>query len=214
MKKSISTLAIIFTISLTVFAQAPDKMSYQAIVRDANNDLVTSQTVGMQISILQGSTTGLAVYIETQTPTTNINGLVSLELGTGTVVTGTFSGIDWANGPYFIKSDTDPAGGTVYSISGTTQLLSVPYALYANSAGSSTGGATGPTGPAGTNGMTGATGPAGIPGTAALTGATGPTGVTGAAGIAGMTGATGPIGLPGTAALTGATGPTGAAGTN
>lgn len=119
----------------SVFAQAPEKMSYQAVVIDGNNNLVSSTSVGMQISILQGSASGTAVYVETQTPTSNANGLVSLEIGSGTVVSGTFASIDWANGPYFIKTETDPTGGTNYTITGTSQLLSVPYALYAENAG-------------------------------------------------------------------------------
>ena len=115
----------------SIFAQAPEKMSYQAVIRNSNDALVANQAVGMQISILQTIATGTAVYVETQTPTTNINGLVSLEIGTGTPVTGTFAGIDWATGPYFIKTETDPTGSTTYTITGTSQLMSVPYALYA-----------------------------------------------------------------------------------
>jgi uncharacterized protein (TIGR02145 family) len=114
-------------------AQAPQKMSYQAVIRDVNSQLVKSQAVGMQISILQGSATGTAVYVETQTATTNANGLVTIEIGTGTT-TDDFSTIDWANGTYFIKTETDPTGGTDYTIIGTSQLLSVPYALYAKTA--------------------------------------------------------------------------------
>ncbi len=123
-----------------VFAQAPNKMSYQAVIRDNSNALVTNQIVGMQISILQGSANGTAVYAETQTPTTNANGLASIEIGGGTVVSGNFSTIDWANGPYFIKTETDPTGGSNYTITGTSQLLSVPYALYATNAGNANGG--------------------------------------------------------------------------
>ena len=119
-----------------MFAQSPNKMSYQAVIRNSSNVLVTSSAVGMRISILQTSSSGTAVYIETQTPTTNANGLASIEIGGGTVVSGNFSTIDWANGPYFVKTETDPAGGANYSIIGTSQLLSVPYALYAKSAGS------------------------------------------------------------------------------
>jgi hypothetical protein len=126
-------------ISSSMFAQSPEKMSYQAVIRDASDNLVTNQTVGMQISILQGSASGTAVYEETQTPTTNANGLVSIELGTGTT-SDDFTTIDWANGPYFIKTETDPTGGTNYTITGTSQLLSVPYALYAANAGTATGG--------------------------------------------------------------------------
>jgi uncharacterized protein (TIGR02145 family) len=138
MKRIFTILAAILT-TASVFAQSPEKMSYQAVIRDAGNNLVTSQIVGMQIQILQGSEFGAAVYVETQTPTSNANGLVSLEIGAGTVVSGTFATIDWANGPHFIKTETDPTGGTSYTISGTSQLLSVPFALHAKTAQTITG---------------------------------------------------------------------------
>ncbi|EFK96717.1 Legionella vir region protein, partial [sediment metagenome] len=109
-------------------------MSYQAVIRNSSNALVVSKVIGMKISILQGSTAGTAVYVETQTPTSNANGLVTLEIGGGTVVSGNLASIDWANGPYFIKTETDPTGGTSYTITGTSQLLSVPYALHAKTA--------------------------------------------------------------------------------
>ena len=140
--KKIITICAALLMTASVFAQSPEKMSYQAIVRDGSNALVSSTAVGMQISILQGSASGTAVYVETQTPTTNANGLVSLEIGSGTVVSGDFTTIDWANGPYFIKTETDPTGGTSYTITGTSQLLSVPYALHAKTAESITGGIT------------------------------------------------------------------------
>ena len=128
LRTSLYTTVGALLLTLSSFAQAPEKMSYQAVIRGANNALVTNQQVGMQISILQGST---AVYEETQTPTSNTNGLVSLEIGTGTVISGSFTAIDWSVGTYFIKTETDPTGGTNYTITGTSQLLSVPYALYA-----------------------------------------------------------------------------------
>ena len=142
MKKLFTILLAVF-LTATVWAQSPNKMSYQAVIRNASNNLVTSTAVAMQISILQGSTGGSAVYVETQTPTTNANGLVSIEIGGGTVVSGNFSTINWANGPYFVKTETDPdgaTGGIAYTITGTSQLLSVPYALYAANAGTATGG--------------------------------------------------------------------------
>ena len=123
-------------------AQAPEKMSYQAIIRDASNKLATNQSIGMQISILQGTATGTAVYVETQTVTTNTNGLVTIEIGTGTT-TDDFTTIDWANGTYFIKTETDPTGGTSYTITGTSQLLSVPFALHAKTVDNLTGTNTG-----------------------------------------------------------------------
>lgn len=129
--KKIITICAALIMTASVFAQAPEKMSYQAVVRDGSNNLVSSTAVGMQISILQGSSSGTNVYVETQTPTTNTNGLVSIEIGAGTVVSGDFTAIDWANGPYFIQTETDPAGGSSYTITGTSQLLSVPYALHA-----------------------------------------------------------------------------------
>ena len=134
------TLLTALILVASAFAQGPDKLNYQAVVRDASNALVATQAVGMQISILQTTATGTAVYVETQTPTTNINGLVSIEIGSGTVVSGTFNTIDWSNGPYFIKTETDPTGGTNYTINGTSQLMSVPYALHANTADSIVGG--------------------------------------------------------------------------
>ena len=169
------------------FAQAPEKMSYQAVVRNTTNNLVTNQPVGMQISILQGSATGTAVYVETQTPTSNANGLVSLEIGGGAVVSGNMATINWANGPYFIKTETDPTGGSSYTITGTSQLLSAPYALYAKTSGSSTPGPQGHAGPQGPIGLTGATGPQGPIG---LIGPQGPTGTPGVNGQGVPTGGT------------------------
>lgn len=141
MKKLFTFFTIILFVS-EVFAQLPEKMSYQAVVRNNDDALVTNTEIGMQISILQGSTFGASVYVETQTSTTNANGLVSIEIGgdDATVLHGNFSEIDWADGSYFIKTETDPSGGTDYSISGISQLLSVPYALHAKTAETVTGG--------------------------------------------------------------------------
>ncbi len=127
-----------FTIA---YGQAPQKIGYQGVVRDGSNVLVSLTQVGMQISILQGSSSGTPVYVETQTPTTDINGLATVQIGSGSIITGTMAGIDWSAGPYFIKTETDPAGGTTYSITSTSELLSVPYALFAANPG--------PAGPAG-----------------------------------------------------------------
>ena len=151
MKKIYSILAGLL-LTASVFAQAPQKMSYQAVIRNSSNTLITSAPIGMQISVLQGSASGTAVYVETQTPSTNANGLASVEIGGGTVVSGNFSTINWANGPYFIKTETDPTGGTVYTITGTNELMSVPYALFS---------ANGTPGPAGPQGIQGIPGPVG-----------------------------------------------------
>ena len=129
------TIFLSFFLTFTVFSQSPDKMSYQAVIRDNGNKLLSNTAVGMRISILQYSATGSTVYVETQKPTTNFNGLAGIEIGSGTVVSGSFATIDWSKGPYFIKTETDPNGGTNYTITGTSQLLSVPYALYAKNAG-------------------------------------------------------------------------------
>jgi hypothetical protein len=135
--KKLFTLFVIIALTNSVFAQSPQKMSYQCVVRNSSGTLVTNQTVGMKISILQGSASGTVVFSETYSPNpqTNANGLVSIEIGSGIPVIGTFTGINWAAGPYFLKTETDPLGGTNYTIVGTSQLLSVPYALYAKTAG-------------------------------------------------------------------------------
>lgn len=137
MKKIFTFLAAVL-VTASLWAQSPEKMSYQAVIRNADNNLVANTVVGMQISILQTSADGVTVYTETQTPTTNANGLVSLEIGTGDS-SDDFSTIDWANGLYFIKTETDPSGGTNYTITGVSQLLSVPYALHAKTAETITG---------------------------------------------------------------------------
>ena len=137
MRKLFTILLAVF-LTATVWAQSPNKMSYQAVIRNSSEALVTNTTVGMKISILQGSRRK-AVYVETQSPTTNANGLISIKIGDGTVQSGDFTNIEWANGPYFIKTETDPAGGTDYTITGTSQLLSVPYALHAKTAESVSG---------------------------------------------------------------------------
>jgi hypothetical protein len=205
-------------------AQSPEGFTYQAVVRDANSALVVSANVGIRISLLQGNPTGTAVFVETHTPPTNVNGLLSVEIGSGALVSGSISGINWANGPFFIKTETDPTGGTSYGIVSVTQLMSVPYALYAKTAGNNLPGPTGPmgvTGPKGSTGAIGSTGPTGAQGMAGVAGATGPQGIqgstgaagaTGPQGIAGVTGLTGPQGIQGSTGAVGSTGPQGMAG--
>lgn len=126
------TTIVVMLLSMIVLAQSPEMFSYQAIIRNSENNLIVNQQVGLQISILQGTDANSAtsVYSETQTPATNANGLISIKIGTGTSFDD-FSVIDWSTGTYFIKTETDPNGGTNYSITGTSQLLSVPYALHA-----------------------------------------------------------------------------------
>src|SRR5271157_2100613 len=126
MKKLYTILAAVL-LAICADAQSPQMMSYQAVIRNSSNVLITNKIISMRITIEQSTA---PVYIEKQTASTNDNGLATLEIGNGTVLYGTFSGINWANGPYYIKTETDPNGGTNYTISGTSQLLSVPYALY------------------------------------------------------------------------------------
>jgi hypothetical protein len=196
-------------IGTSIFAQAPQKMSYQAVIRNTSGALVTSSSVGMKISILQGTLSGTVVYAETQTASTNANGLVSLEIGSGTIIIGTFSGINWGNGPYFIKTQTDPLGGTNYTISSSSQLMSVPYALFS---ANGIPGPQGPAGPAGPTGLTGSVGAIGPQGPIGLTGPAGAQGLTGLTGAVGATGAQGPTGLTGAVGATGAQGPIGLTG--
>jgi hypothetical protein len=132
--KKLFPLLVTVLLTVSVFAQTPEKMSYQAVIRNANNQLIANTLVDMQICILQGSANGTAVYVETQRPSTNANGLVSIEIGAGEVESGSFANIDWQNGSYFIKTETDPTGGNNYSITGTSQILSVPFALHAKTA--------------------------------------------------------------------------------
>jgi hypothetical protein len=127
---------------VSVFAQTPSNMSYQAVIRNSSDQLVINHAIGMKISILQGSVTGTVAYEETHTPTSNANGLITIEIGSGTIVFGDFDTINWANGPYFVKTYIDPSGGTNYTLDIASQLLSVPYAFYAKTAESIAGGGT------------------------------------------------------------------------
>ncbi len=127
-------LLILLLLSENIWAQAPQKMTYQAVIRNSSNALILSSPIGIKVSVLQGSANGTVTYSETQIQNTNINGLVSLEIGMGTPVIGTFSNINWANGPYFIQTEVDPSGGSNYSVMGVTELISVPYALYSANA--------------------------------------------------------------------------------
>ena len=135
MKRTITLFIITVLCAATLFAQAPEKFSYQAVVRNASNALVTNAQVSVRVSILQGGADGQALYVETHSAVTNANGLLTVEIGDGNVQQGSFADIDWANGPYFLKTETDPNGGSNYSVTSTQQLLSVPYALYAKDAG-------------------------------------------------------------------------------
>lgn len=118
-----------------VIGQAPERVGYQLVVRDMSNSAVSEQAVGVRATILQGSSSGANVYRELHSPVTNTDGLLSLDIGAGTVQNGSFSAINWNAGPYFIQIEIDPSGGTAYSISQISEFFSVPYALHAKNAG-------------------------------------------------------------------------------
>jgi hypothetical protein len=133
------TAVILFLLSFTFcllssHAQTPHAFKYQTVVRNASNQPVPNQLVSLKISILQSSSTGIPVYIETHMATTNVLGIVNLEIGHGTLVSGNFSTINWGTNSYYVQIELDPAGGTAYQNMGTSQLLSVPYALHAKTA--------------------------------------------------------------------------------
>jgi hypothetical protein len=181
---------IILAIHFLAIAQAPQGMNYQAAARNSQGNLLLNQQIGLRFSIHDGSLTGAIVYSETQTATTNAFGSFSTVIGSGTPVQGTFASIPWASGSKFLQVEIDVTGGVNYVDMGTSQLMSVPYALFAqNSANGPTGatGVTGNTGDIGPTGATGATGAIGITGNTGATGATGPSG-----GPIGPTGAVGP----------------------
>jgi uncharacterized protein (TIGR02145 family) len=126
MKKT-SLLILVMFINAISFAQTPNKMSFQTVVRNNLGRLVVNKTIGVRLSILKTSSTGTTVYMETHSKTSNVNGLLTLEVGTGTASSGTFATIDWAQGPYFLKTEMDLNGGASYTITGVTEFVSVPY---------------------------------------------------------------------------------------
>lgn len=150
--KQLFTFLVAVILTPSAYAQIHQKMSYQAVIHDDNNNLLINKSVGMQVSILKDSATGTAVYVERQSTFSNNKGLVRIEIGMGKAVLNTFDAIDWASGPYFMKIETDPDGGKNYRITGTSQLLSVPYVLYAENSGSSV---PGPQGLPGVKGVVG-----------------------------------------------------------
>jgi hypothetical protein len=130
----LSTLCLVVFCVILTFAQAPQKLNYQSVVFDSQNALVRNTAIGLRISILQNSLSADPIFQEVYSPNpiTNANGVVTVEIGTGNPVIGAFELIDWATGPYFIKSETDITGGLNYTIIGSSEILSTPYALFAN----------------------------------------------------------------------------------
>jgi trimeric autotransporter adhesin len=135
MKKSIFSLFIALMCFFTVNAQTPTGFKYQAVARDAASKPLVNKTIAVRISILQGSATGSSVYKETKTVKTSDLGLFSLNIGEGNA---DLSKVDWAKGLYFIAVEMDPAGGTAFQAMGSSQLMSVPFAMYAAKSASST----------------------------------------------------------------------------
>jgi hypothetical protein len=130
--KNIYTIILAIALFLNVNAQTPQGFNYQGVARNAAGVELVNQAIGIQISILDGSPTGTAVYTETHAPTTDANGLFTLTIGGGTATVGTFAGINWAiGGGKWLQVSMDAAGGTAYQLLGSSQLMSVPYALFA-----------------------------------------------------------------------------------
>ncbi len=136
--KKLITLFISITLTLWLYAQSPELMSYQCVVRERGGELIKDQNIGVRTTILRGTMIPMIIYQETYSPipVTNENGLLTLQIGSGKPITGDFSKINWSSGPYFLKTEIDPAGGSNYTITGQSQILSVPYALYSEKTGS------------------------------------------------------------------------------
>jgi hypothetical protein len=130
MKKSV---LLLFTFLLTIsgYSQAPQGISYQAVAFDLGGNPIANGNVGVKISIIDNSISGTVVYSETHAKTTNAQGLFNLNIGQGSAIASAFSSINWGTNSKFLKVEVDPAGGTNYTNIGTNQLMSVPYALFA-----------------------------------------------------------------------------------
>ena len=135
MKKLIFLFSFMILVVATLVAQVPQNMSYQAVVRNASHQLVVNSAITVQVRIIPHVMNNAPIYQEEHQTTTNDNGLMTLQIGGGQAIQGVFSAIPWADGPYYLRVDIDPAGGNDFTISSVQQLMSVPYALYAVEAG-------------------------------------------------------------------------------
>ena len=135
--KNLATSILFLLLSTVAMAQAPQAINYQGVLRDGAGMPIANHLCSFRFSILQGSVSGITVYVETNTDTTNAYGLFQVVLGGGTMVSGNFSTIDWADGPYFLKVEYDTSGSREYVLLSTTQILSVPFALYSDNSGHS-----------------------------------------------------------------------------
>jgi hypothetical protein len=134
MKKLIASLSFI-ALYISLSAQAPQGINYQAVAYNNLSQPVTNQTVGVRLTILDGVAAGPELYSETQAPNTDNTGLFSIVIGNGTPVSGTFAGINWGNGTKWLKTEIDIAGGNNYVVMGSSQFMSNPYAFYSDKAG-------------------------------------------------------------------------------
>lgn len=218
--KALSSLTVsvglIILASFNSLAQsAPELMRYQAVARNSFAQAVTNQAVTVRVSILGGTTEGPVIFSETHNPITSDLGLFSIQIGNGTALVGSINDIDWGGNAFFLQVELDVLGGSAFSLLGVSELVSVPYTLYASESG--TAGPMGPTGPTGQDGVEGAPGAHGPQGTSGSVGAIGPpgvNGVTGAEGIAGINGTMGALGPVGPSGADGQiiTGPNGLSG--
>jgi hypothetical protein len=128
--------------SVVALAQSPDRISYQAVLRNPSGNVVANQSVAMRISILKGTATGAAVYTETHQGVTGSTGMLSIVIGGGSMVSGSMESIDWSQGPFFLKVESDLTGGSNYVTFTTSQFLSVPFSLYSKNVYSKSSGDT------------------------------------------------------------------------
>jgi hypothetical protein len=135
MKRNLSSIIFMFILIAFTSGQAPGKFNYQAVARNTSGELIINQNISVRISILTGSPTGSCEYSETHSVTTDAFGVFNLLIGDGTLVSGSFDAITWGTASKFLKIEADITGGTDYQVLATTQILSMPYSLYANKAG-------------------------------------------------------------------------------
>jgi len=133
--KEITLTVLALLISISIFAQSPEAFNYQGVARDLSGNPLVNQNISLSISVLKNSTMGSEVYHETHSIITNQLGLFSIHIGSGIVVNGIFENIDWSTNNYYLQVMMDENGGSNYQLIGTSQLLSVPYALYAKNSG-------------------------------------------------------------------------------
>eukprot|EP01132_Coremiostelium_polycephalum_P022414 gene22414-26602_t len=194
----IMVLVLITGLKQTFAQDGLKGINYQAVARNTNGTVLSSQPVKVRISVLGGSATGALQYQEQHVLNTNQLGLFTLQMGKGSPLTGTFTGVPWQNANQYLKVELAIGSGSFNDL-GTTQLMSVPFALYAASGNPGPQGIVGPAGPQGLQGIPGAGGSKGDKGDPGNTGAQGPSGPQGPQGVQGSTGPAGPIGLTGAA---------------